>query len=379
MTEKVKPPSLLIEKARIFARDHVVPQAEVWELDRAMAEMTLRKAVAAGFGGLLVAEKFKGSGASFSDTARVLETIAAGDLGFAFSLVVHNNLAASLSKDDAQRALHLERMLSGEKIGAFCLTEPDVGTDAAAISTRARRDGNGWVLNGAKAWVTNAARADIFCVYAQTDDAGGAAGIASFLVPRGTPGLTIESAYTLLGAHAMGTSGIVLKDVHVSEDMLFLPPGRGFKGAMAGIDLARVLLSAMCCGILGDALDKALGYAAGRQAFGQSTLAFQGLQWQLAEVATNLEAAKLLTYRAAALLDEGLSGTIAAAHAKKFSTRAAMGGVAACMQAMGAEGLRTKRPLSRHLAAAKVAEYLDGTTEVQNIVIARSLVREYSR
>jgi len=379
LAEEEKLPSPLIEKAKLFAHDHIVTQAETWELDRAMAVTTLRKAVAAGFGGLLVAKKFNGSGASFTDTARVLETIAAGDLGFAFSLVVHNNLAASLSKDEAQRARYLDKMLSGEEIGAFCLTEPEVGTDAAAIKTRARRNGNGWILNGAKAWVTNAVAADIFCVYAQTDDAGGAAGIASFLVPRGTPGLTIEPAYMLLGAHAMGTSGIVLKDVHVSDDVLFLPPGRGFKGAMAGIDLARVLLSAMCCGILGRALDEALGYAAGREAFGQSILAFQGLQWQLAEVATDLEAARLLTYRAAALLDEGSSGTIAAAHAKKFSTRAAMGGVAACMQAMGAEGLRTKRPLSRHLAAAKVAEYLDGTTDVQNIVIARSLVRGQSR
>ena len=372
-------PSPLIEKAKAFTRDHVNSQAETWEIERAIAETTLRKAMAAGFGGLLVAEKFKGSGASFSDTARVLETIAAGDLGFAFSLVVHNNLAASLSKDDAQRPRHLEKMLSGEKMGAFCLTEPDVGTDAAAITTRARRDGNGWILNGAKAWVTNAVAADIFCVYAQTDDAGGAAGIASFLVPRTTPGLTIEPAYTLLGAHAMGTSGLVLKDVYASEDMMFLPPGRGFKGAMTGIDLARVLLSAMCCGILGRSLDEALSYAASRQAFGQSILAFQGLQWQLAEVATNLEAARLLTYRAAALLDDGSSGTIAAAHAKKFATRAAMGGVTACMQAMGAEGLRTRRPLARHLAAAKVAEYLDGTTDVQNIVIARSLVRGHSR
>ena len=379
MVENANLPSPLIEKAKAFTRDHVVSQAEKWEIDRAMAETTLRKAIAAGFGGLLVAKQYDGNGASFSDAARVLDTIAAGDLGFAFSLVVHNNLAASLSKDDAQRFRHLDKMLSGEKIGAFCLTEPDVGTDAAAITTRARRDGNGWILNGAKAWVTNAMAADIFCVYAQTADTGGAAGIASFLVPRGTPGLTIDPAYTLLGAHAMGTSGIVLKDVHVSDDMLFLPPGRGFKGAMAGIDLARVLLSAMCCGILGRALDEALGYAASRQAFGQPILAFQGLQWQLAEVATNLEAARLLTYRAAALLDEGSSGTVAAAHAKKFSTRAAMGGVAACMQAMGAEGLRTKRPLARHLAAGKVAEYLDGTTDVQNIVIARSLVRGYSR
>lgn len=368
----------LVARAADFTNSRVARQAEAWELDRAMPEPTLRQAIAEGFGGLLVSAQLGGHGASFTDAARILETIAGGDLAFAFSLVVHNNLAANLARNGTseQRSRFLRRMLAGETLGAFCLTEPGAGTDAAAIATRARREASGWVLNGAKAWVTNAVAADLFCVYAQTDPAAGSAGIAAFLVERSTPGLTVEPPYTMLGAHAMGTSGAFLNDVRLGEDMLLLPPGRGFKGAMAGIDLARVLLSAMTCGILERAFNEALAYAAGRQAFGRPVIEYQGLQWKLAEVATDLEAARLLTYRAAKLLDEGAPATLAAAHAKKFSTRAALAGVSACMQSMGAVGLRSDRPLARHLAAAKVAEYLDGTTEVQNIVIARQFLRK---
>jgi alkylation response protein AidB-like acyl-CoA dehydrogenase len=161
--------------------------------------------------------------------------------------------------------------------------------------------------------------------------------------------------------------------------MMILPPGAAFKAAMAGINTARINVAAMCCGALAESLRQAIDYADKRQAFGQTTLDFQGLQWMLAEVATNLEAARLLTARAVEAMESGAKATLAAAHAKKFATRVAFSGIGDCMQAMGAAGYAAEYSLGRHLAAAKMAQFLDGTTEIQNVVISRELKSSYGR
>ncbi len=365
--------------AATFAQTEVAPMAALWEAERSMPDTALRRAIGRGLGGLLVPKDLGGAGLDTAMTAEVLSVLARADLGFAFSLVVHNNLVAAIARrgSDGQRRRYVRAMLAGDILGAFCLTEPDVGTDVSAIATRAGRQDDGYVLEGAKAWVTNAASADLFCVYAQAEPGAGARGIAAFLVDRDSPGLMVEPPYVMLGNHAMGTSSLKLDRVLVPSEKIFLPAGEGFRGAMSGIDLARVLLAAMCCGMLTQALELAVTYCSRRHAFGQPLLDFQGLQWQLADVATDLEAARLLADRAALRLDSGESATLAAAHAKKFATRAAMSGVHCCMQAVGAAGLKADRPFGRFLAAAKMAEYLDGTTEVQNIVIGRALRRSF--
>jgi alkylation response protein AidB-like acyl-CoA dehydrogenase len=181
----------------------------------------------------------------------------------------------------------------------------------------------------------------------------------------------------MLGGHAIGVNRVSFDGCLVPEIAMLAGPGAGFRAAMQGIDFARTVLSAMCCGILRDSLDCALAYAAERQAFGRPVAGFQGLQWQLADVATDLEAARLLTYEAARLLDGGGPATAAAAHAKKFSSRVALAGIVQCMQAMGAAGLRSQWPFGRHLAGAKIAQYLDGTTEIQNVVLSRALLERY--
>ncbi|MDP6341939.1 MAG: acyl-CoA dehydrogenase family protein, partial [Alphaproteobacteria bacterium] len=298
---------------------------------------------------------------------------------FAFSLVVHNNHLNSIA--NAGNPEHIERylprMLTGEVIGSFLLTEPQGGSDAAAITTSATRDGDGWRLNGRKAWVTNAAEADLLSVYAQTDPDKGWRGIATFQVEAERDGVVREAPYSTLGAHAMGTGGFRFEDCRVEDRAMLLPPGDGFKFAMSGIDLARACVAAMCCGILRTSLDVALGYAAGRRAFGQRIADFQGLQWQLADVATDLHAARLMAYEAMRLIDAGQAAAIEAAHAKKFATRVALTGVAECMQAMGADGYKHDFPLARHLACAKMGQYIDGTTEIQNVVIGRALLKPY--
>ena len=369
----------VVEIARTFAAEHITPYAADWELNRIVPVKTFREAAAVGLSGVLVPKELGGHGASHIAAAKVLEELAGACFAFTFGLWVHNNLLNAIARNGTpeQIARYVPAMLAGERIGAFCLTEPGAGSDAAAITTRAKESAHGWRLSGEKAWVTNGTHADVFGVYAQTNPAQGWRGIASFLVSGDTPGLVREAPYTLLGGHAMGVTGLRLTDCPVPEADLLFGPGDGFKAAMRGITMARTFVGASCCGILTSSLKTALTYGAKRQAFGKPLLTFQGLQWELADVATDLEAARLLTYQAAAALDQGEAAIAEAAYAKKFASRVALTGVSQCMQVMGAMGLRTDTPLGRHLATAKITHYLDGATEIQNMVISRTLLKDY--
>ncbi|TMF40478.1 MAG: acyl-CoA dehydrogenase [Chloroflexi bacterium] len=309
-----------INAARTFRDAHITPFADGIELRRETAISTLRLASQYGLLGLQVATTHGGGGLSAVATARVYEEIAEGCLPHAFSLEVHNNIASLVSRHAtrAQQDRWLPRLLSGDAVAAFCLTEPSVGSDAAAIQCAADHSENDWVLNGEKAWVTNAAGADLFAVWAQTDVAAGWRGIAAFLVEREAKGLTVTDPYQLMGGHAMGTAGILLRDCRVRADGLISPPGEAFKVAMQGITSARIFVSAQCCGILKAGLERAISYASERKAFGRPVGSFQGLQWELVNVATQREAARLLAYRAAAAADKNLSATVEAAQAKKL-------------------------------------------------------------
>jgi alkylation response protein AidB-like acyl-CoA dehydrogenase len=369
----------LIEAARAFAADHIAPHAESWELERRVPSGIFTAAAKAGLTGILVPRAAGGAGAGYRTACRIVEVLAAADFAVTFALWVHGNVSNGIARNGTpeQVARFVPAMLAGERVGAFCLTEPGAGSDATAITTRARPIDDGFEITGDKAWITNGAVADVFVVYAQTDPALGWRGIAAFIVDGEPSGLARGTPYTMLGGHAMGVTDLTFAASPVPGADVLLGPGDGFKGAMAGITMARVFVAAACCGMLADSLRTAIHYGAGRQAFGKSILSFQGLQWELADVATDLEAARRLTEHAAAALDAGEQPVTAAAHAKKFATRAAMAGVAACMQAMGAAGLKTEHPLARHLAAAKAAEYLDGTTQIQNVIIARALFKEH--
>ena len=369
----------VIAAAAEFAAGTIVPNAAEWERQRRMPPDGIRPAAQAGLTGLLLDEALGGRGLSKTAMARVMEELSKADMAYAFVLVVHNNFMNAIAQagSPAQKERYLPGLLSGDRLGAFLLTEPQSGSDAANVTTTARRDGGDWVLNGAKAWITSAASADLLSVYAQTDAARGWRGIAAFLVEADQPGVIREAPYSTMGAHVMGTGGFRFADCRIPDDAVLLAPGEGFKGAMAGIDLARANVAAMCCGMMANSLDTALAYAAGRRAFGQRVVDFQGLQWQLADVATDLHASRLMAYTATRAIDAGDAAAIPAAHAKKFATRAALKGIAECMQAMGADGYKHDFPLARHLACAKMAHYIDGTTEIQNVVISRDLLRPY--
>ncbi len=361
--------------AQHFADTVIVPDARAWERAGQVPRSALRAAADAGLTGLLVAPEHGGVAISKPAFMRVLATLAAADMATTFVLVVHNNLAQAVSTRApvALRRRWLPDMLAGSAQGAFLLTEPDAGSDAAAIRTRAVRDGSGWRIDGAKAWVTAGTSADLLSVYVQTDPDAGARGIAAFLLAADTPGIRRLPAYDMLGGHALGAAGFEFDGVAVSADELMVAPGEGFGAAMAGIDLARAGVAAMCCGMLDASLGLALARAGERHAFGRPLADFQGLQWQLADVATDLEAARLLVAAAADALQGGRPATLPAAHAKKFATRVALNGISTCMQVLGASGLRHDTALPRHLTGARIAQYLDGTTEIQNVVISRAL------
>jgi len=367
--------SQLLESAREFSRREVAPNAARWERERTYPRETLRAAAALGLTRIQIPVARGGLDLRFRAKLRIVEEIARDDFGYAFALVNTHNAASRLARDgtDGQRACYLEGLLRGELIGAVALTEPGAGSDFGAIRTRAERVAGGWRLNGEKAWLTNAAALDVAVVYAQTDPAAGDKGIAAFVVDAKRDGCERRPPYAMSGAHSIGAGGLKLTDYFAADDDLFYAPGAAFKTALSSITGARIYVAAMCCGMLEEGLSLALERARERSTFGEPLIQRQGLRWMLADVATDLQAARLLTYRAARVLEAGEDAVLAAAHAKKFAARAAEDRLPQCMQLFGAEGLLQAHPIGRHIAAARVAHYTDGTTEMQNERIAAYL------
>jgi len=356
----------IVDIAADFAVNHVAVNASAWEAERRWPIESLKAAADAGLTGLLVPTEHGGKAISCTAMARVMEELASADMAFAFALVVHNNLMGNIAKNagDELRERYLPALARMDKAGTFLLTEPQSGSDAANVLTTATRDDKHWVLNGSKAWASNGVGAQTLSVYAQTDPSAGWRGVACFLVDTDAPGVVREPAYEILGGHALGASGFRFESCRVSDADMLVGPEAGFKAAMAGIDIARANVAAMCAGMLRTSLNTALETTATRSAFGQTLDQFQGLQWQLADVATDRHAARLMAYEACGKIDRN-----------EDATRVALSGISECMQAMGANGLKHEYPLARHLACAKIAQYLDGSTEIQNVVISRALQR----
>ena len=365
----------VILRARNFADDVIAVQAGDWERNKTYPVDAFQAAADLGLAGILTPVEHGGAGMSMTGAARVIETLASQCMGFTFAMVVHNNLAKAIAANGsaAQQQQYLPDMLAARKMGAFLLTEPGAGTDAANIECRATPVDGGWRLNGEKAWVSNAVGAQVLSVYAQTDPSLGWKGIACFLINADRHGVERVPAYDLVGGHSLGTGGFRFNDVALTPDDVMIPAGEAFKGAMGGINIARVFVGAMCSGMMRASLDRAVEYTKQRAAFGQHVADFQGIQWMLADVQTDLEAARLLTYRGAAEIDDGGSGMVAAAHAKKFATRAAMQRISDCAQVMGAQGAKTEEVTARHFTCSKLMQYMDGVTEVQNLVLSRAL------
>ncbi len=368
-------------------RDTVVaPNVNRWESEKRMAPEALREASAIGLLAMEVPAELGGLGMSFAQKCRIVEVLSAVSMPFAFSLVNTGNVAARVARlgSDTHRERYLADLMAGRRFGSTALTEPGAGSDFANISTTATPVDGGWRLDGAKAWITNAAHSDVIFCYAQTQPGSRGRGIALFLIDGTQPGFERLPPYELAGGHLIGTGGFRLDGYIAAGEDLLSPAGEAFIAALSSVNGARTYVAAMCCAMVQTTLASAVRYGAEREAFGKPVIAHQGLAWKLAGVQNRLEASQLLTARAVDAVTESLrtgdaSGAILpAAHAKKFATETAEADIAACIQAMGAEGLRSDHPGGHHLIGARIANYVDGSTEIQTDRIARSLAATYA-
>lgn len=356
----------LLAATERFARDVVAPKAALWEREKRMGHEVFEEAAALGLCAVEVPPEHGGLGQPFSVKNRYCEILAAADYGFAFSLVNTQNVATKIARDapPALVARYVPDLVAGRIIGCTALTEPGMGSDFSAIAMHAERVPGGWRLNGRKAWITNAAQADVVILYAQTEPGSGAKGIAGFLIDANRAGFVREPAFALAGQHAIGTGGFTLTDYLATDEELLQPPGKAFKSAMGSINGARTYVAAMCCGMVGEALRVATEYGESRQAFGVPLADHQGWRWRLAEVSAELAACRLMVAESARQIDAQQDAQMIAAQAKLLSTRMADRQLAVLAQAMGAEGLRDVHPFGRHLVGARVANFTDGSTEM---------------
>ena len=369
-----------LEEVGLFGLHIVEPAAESWETSGTLPRSYFQQAAAKSLCGLLVPAIDGGQELGIHGFTNVIEKLGRHCFSATFALQVQNNFAVALSKhgSEQQKKQFLSKMLSGETIGAFLLTEPDAGSDASAISTTAKNIGQeNWQLDGTKNWVTNGSNADLLCVYAQTQPGSGSRGIAAFIVESNRNGVKREKSNRLYGCNALGTQEITFEKCILSKNDMLITPGMGFRVAMTGIDIARTAVAAMCNGMLARAVSEAIRYTNDRIAFGTPIGDFQAIQFILAECTSELEAARALTKKACDSIDTSSKVTLSAAHAKKYASRAAFKGIADCMQVMGANGLSRKYPLARLLEGAKIAQYVDGASEILNVVIARELTNSY--
>jgi alkylation response protein AidB-like acyl-CoA dehydrogenase len=331
-----------------------------------------------GFLGVLVPEEYGGAGLDHVSYALIVEELSRGDASVGITMWAHNSLCTNhiaLFGSPEQKRTYLPRLASGEVLGAWGLTEPGSGSDAAALRTRAEERGGVWVLNGSKAFITNASVGEIAVVMARTDPEKKSRGISAFVLERGMPGFSAGTPYKKLGLHASDTAELVFEDARVPAANLLGERGAGFVQAMTVLEGGRIAMAAMALGIAEAAVDQAVKYMKQRSAFGKTLAEFNGLQGMLADLATEVEVARLLTLRAAWLKDEGRPAMHAAAMAKLFASETAMKAATQAVQIHGGAGYITEFPVERIFRDAKLTEIGEGTSEIQRLVIAREILR----
>lgn len=367
--------------AREFAENELRPHAEEWDREGHFPREVIQKLGELGFLGMLLPEQYDGLALDTLAYVVALEEIARGDASVAVAMSVHNSLPTQMilaHGTDAQKERWLGPMARGEMLGAFSLSEPDAGSDAAGMAATARKTDGGWVLNGAKAWVTNGGFGDVVVTMVRTDtpeDRRGAKGIGAFIVPTDAQGYSVGKKEDKMGQRASETVGISFHEMFVADDQLLGDPSQGFIYALQGLDNGRLGIAALAIGVAQAALEHALAYADERRQFGQPIRAFQGMQFKLANMATRIEAARALLHRAAAAKDAGEPVSKLSSMAKLFASEAAMYVTTEAVQVFGGYGYVKEYPVERLFRDAKVTEIYEGTSEIQRTVIARELYR----
>jgi butyryl-CoA dehydrogenase len=371
--------SMLRDTCRAFAREELLPKAaEIDERGEFPEEQVLRMAEL-GLMGVAVPAEYEGSGMDNVSYALAMEEISAGCASCGVIMSVNNSLVCDpIVKfgSEPQKRQWLPDLARGRKLGCFALSEPGTGSDAAAQTTFATRDGDGWVLSGAKNFITNGNDADLCIVFAMADKSKGVKGINAFLVPADAKGYSVAKNEKKLGIKASSTSQINLDDVRLPSDSLLGADGKGFGVAMATLDGGRIGIAAQALGIARQALEEARDYALERNAFGGPIADLQAIQFMLADMATEVDAARLLVWRAAALKDRGVRFSTESAMAKLYASEMSNRVTNKALQIFGGYGYCKDYPAERHLRDARITEIYEGTSEIQRLVIARAVLAD---
>ncbi|MBX9609574.1 MAG: acyl-CoA dehydrogenase family protein [Gammaproteobacteria bacterium] len=369
----------LAAAAREFVASEIAPHAARWEeIGAGVPAAVLAGLAALGYFGMLVPAAQGGAGLDMLSYAMVTEELAAGDCGLSNLVNVSNSPVCAALRDHgstAQHARFLAPLARGELRGCFLLTEPHAGSDASAITTRATRRGDRWLLNGTKCFVTAGKSAQLAMIIAVTDVSAGKRGISAFLAPTDAPGYRVTRLEDKLGHRNCDTAEVVLEDLELDDAQLLGRAGDGYRIALAYLEGGRIGVAAQAVGVARAALEAALGYARSRETFGQPILEHQAVGFRLAEMATQLEAARQLTWHAAALASAGQSALLAASMAKAFATAMAEKVCSDALQVHGGAGYTRAHPVEKYYRDARVLSIYEGTNDIQNLVIARALAK----
>jgi butyryl-CoA dehydrogenase len=370
--------ALVQRTAREFATERLLPIAGTIDAEGKIPREILAELARLGFLGIYVPEALGGAGADVVSYILACEEINRACASTGVVLSAHTSLVCDPLLRNGTAAQHerwLRPLARGEKLGCFALSEPGTGSDAAALQCTARRDGDGWVIRGTKNFITNGVSADVVLVFAQTEPGSRHQGITAFVVDKPSPGLSVGRVEHKLGIRGSDTAQLVFDDVRVGDDQRLGAVGGGFAIALATLDGGRIGIAAQAIGIARACLEDALAYAREREAFGRPIADFQAIQWMLADMATETDAARLLAWRAATLKDRGEPHTAEAAMAKLFASDIAMKAARSCVQIFGGYGYLTDYPAERHYRDAKITEIYEGTSEIMKLVIAEDVLR----
>lgn len=356
-----------------IAQREIAPHIVQWDREHYFPRDLYGKFTAAGIMGLLIPEEYGGAGADYVSYARAIEELARVDAGTAVTVSVHSMICMAILKlgSEEQKRKYLPKLAQEDAIAGFALTEPDAGSDAANIRASAKRVAGGYVLNGRKQWCTNGGYSTVLMGMFRTGGAG-AKGVSAFLIDNDLPGVVVEKITEKLGIHTSNTCDVAFDNVEVSDSALLGEEGGGFSHALTALTGGRIGIAAQACGILAACLDASVKFAQERVAFGKPIGAFEGISFKIAQMATDLDAARLLTYRAAALYDAGKPFATEASKAKYFASTAARKHAAEAIQIHGGYGYTTEFPVERYYRDAKITEIYEGTSEIQQIIISRA-------
>ncbi|MFT7461946.1 MAG: butyryl-CoA dehydrogenase [Pseudohongiellaceae bacterium] len=363
---------MIREAAREFAQGVVAPTAAARDKEHRFPKDEFRQAAELGFAGTLIPEEYGGSDLGYIGQMLVVEEISRACASMGVTLAVHNGLTTGpivAFGTDEQKDYYLPKLASGEWLGAYALSEAGAGSDAAALTCKATRDGDNWVLNGPKLWITSGSEAGLIIVFAKAEE-----GITAFLVESSNPGFSVGKVEQKLGIRSSPTVEILFDDCKVPGSALLGEVGKGLSVAFDTLDGGRIGIAAQAVGITQACLDASVAYSKEREQFGRAIGRFQAIQWKLAEMSANLEAARLLTYSAAALRDAGKPHTRQAAQAKLVASQLSNLAANEAVQIHGGAGYTTEFPVERYFRDARITEIYEGTSEIQRIVIARDLL-----